>query len=161
MEELKNIEEITNKFIEDAEDFIRRYKEQEDKIHKVDPIKDLELGNKMFNTNVNQDYICPDWIVALLNAIDDRLELTLLNHDHKEYNSPFSNTAEKFKNDVFEVEAYSWDDDYEQPYNFKCGDIEISWYKYLGRDTTINGNYSAEYIVEMFNKCIQSLKDMK
>ena len=122
--------------------------------------KDLELGNLMFNTNTNQCYKCPEWVIALLKEIDNRLEITLHNLYHKPYNSPFDNTAEKFKNKVFEVEAYSWDDEYQQPYNFKCGDVEISWYKYLGRDTTINGQYDAEYLIKMFNKCIISLKDM-
>ena len=65
-----------------------------------------------------------------------------------------------FKNDIFEVQAYSWDDEVHQPYNFKCDDIEISWYKYLGRDTTINGEYEPQKIIDMFNKCLQSILDM-
>ena len=130
------------------------------KDEKICPLEDLELGNLAFNNNAIQWYKCPEWIVALIGAIDNRLEITLHNLYHKAYNSPFDNTAEKFKNDVFEVEAYNWNDDYVQPYNFKCGDVEISWYKYLGRDTTINGQYTADYIIDMFNKCIESLREM-
>lgn len=121
---------------------------------------ELELGNLMFNTNVNQTYKCERYIVALLDALDDQLSRVMWNKEQKEYDSPFENTANSFKNEVFEVQAYSWDDEVSQPYNFKCGNIEISWYKYLGRDTTINGQYSPEEIINMFNKCIESILEM-
>ena len=118
---------------------------------------DLELGNMMFNTNVNQNFNCSDWIVALLRDLDRTLCRVMWNINQEEYDSPFANTANTFKNDVFEVQAYNWNDEVEQPYNFKCGDIEISWYKYLGRDTTINNEFDNAYIIEMFNKCKLSL----
>lgn len=120
----------------------------------------MELGNLMFNTNKNQQYECPRWIVALLNELDNQLDRVMWNNTQKEYHSPFENTANSFKNDVFEVQAYDWNDDVEQPYNFKCGNIEISWYKYLGRDTTINGEYEPQVIIDMFNKCLKSILDM-
>ena len=41
------------------------------------------------------------------------------NINQKEYDSPFENTANKFKNDVFEVQAYSWNEDNPTSYNFK------------------------------------------
>lgn len=120
----------------------------------------MELGNLMFNTNKNQQYECPRWIVALLNELDNQLDRVMWNIHQEEYQSPFENTANSFKNDVFEVQAYDWSDDIEQPYNFKCGDIEISWYKYLGRDTTINGEYEPQVIIDMFNKCLKSILNM-
>lgn len=120
----------------------------------------MELGNLMFNTNKNQQYDCPRWIVALLNELDNQLDRVMWNIHQEEYPSPFDNTSNTFKNDVFEVQAYSWDDEVEQPYNFKCDDIEISWYKYLGRDTTINGEYEPQKIIDMFDKCLQSILDM-
>ena len=118
---------------------------------------DLELGNLMFNTNRNQVYNCPDWVVALLSDINRRLKIVAWNADRKDFDSPFENTGNRWANDVFEVQAYSWDDEVEQPYNFKCGDIEISWYKYLGRDTTINGEYTENEIISMYNKCMNSI----
>ena len=120
----------------------------------------MELGNLMFNPNINQQYECPRWIVALLNELDNQLDRVMWNNTQKEYSSPFENTSNSFKNNVFEVQAYDWNDDVEQPYNFKCDDIEISWYKYLGRDTTINGEYEPQKIIDMFNKCLQSILDM-
>lgn len=121
---------------------------------------DLELGNLMFNTNKNQVYNCPDWVVALLSDINRRLKIVAWNADRKDFDSPFENTGNRWANDVFEVQAYSWNDEEEQQYNFKCDDIEISWYKYLGRDTTINGDYSEEEIIKMYNKCIKSLRKL-
>lgn len=120
----------------------------------------MELGNLMFNTNKNQQYKCPRWVVALLKELDNQLDRVMWNSTQKEYPSPFENTANSFKNDIFEVQAYDWNDDIEQPYNFKCEDIEISWYKYLGRDTTINGQYEPQKIIDMFNKCLKSILDM-
>ena len=122
--------------------------------------ENLELGNIMFNTNKNQQYDCPRWVVALLDSLDSELDRVMWNIHQEEYQSPFENTANTFKNDVFEVQAYSWNEDIEQPYNFKCDDIEISWYKYLGRDTTINGKYEPQKIIDMFNKCLNSILDM-
>lgn len=120
----------------------------------------MELGNIIFNTNKNQQYECPRWVVALLKELDNQLDRVMWNIHQEEYQSPFENTANSFKNDVFKVQAYDWSDDIEQPYNFKCGDIEISWYKYLGRDTTINGEYEPQVIIDMFNKCLKSILDM-
>lgn len=120
----------------------------------------MELGNLMFNTNKNQQYDCPRWIVALLNELDNQLDRVMWNIHQEEYPSPFDNTSNTFKNDVFEVQAYDWNDEVHQPYNFKCDDIEISWYKYLGRDTTINGEYEPQKIIDMFDKCLQSILDM-
>ena len=120
----------------------------------------MELGNLMFNTNKNQQYDCPRWIVTLLNELDNQLDRVMWNIHQEEYPSPFDNTSNTFKNDVFEVQAYDWNDEVRQPYNFKCDDIEISWYKYLGRDTTINGKYKPQKVIDMFNKCLNSILDM-
>jgi len=119
---------------------------------------ELELGNLMFNTNKNQTYSCPDWVVALLRDLSRRLSRIKYNMQQTEYDSPFDNTGNEYYNGTFEVQAYNWDDDVTQPYNFKWKDVEISWYKYLGRDTTINNNYDERYLIEMYNDCKQSLE---
>lgn len=105
------------------------------------------------------EYLCPEYIIALLNYIDEKLRIIMWNKYQEEYSSPFSNTGNKFKNEVFEVEAYSWNDEIEQEYNFKYKDIKISWYKYLGRNTTINKKVTFEEIEKMFNDCVNSLKE--
>lgn len=118
---------------------------------------ELELGNLMFNTNKNQMYSCPNWVIALLREIDRTLYRVKYNMQQSDYDSPFDNTGNVYYNDVFEVQAYNWDDDTPQEYNFKWKDVKISWYKYLGRDTTINGQYEDSYLIKMFNECIESL----
>ena len=121
----------------------------------------LELGNMAFNPNTNQNFECEEFIVALLRELDRSLSRAMWNIHQKEYESPFNNTGNSFKNDVFEVQAYNWNDEISQDYNFKWKDIEISWYKYLGRDTTINKQITTEYAVEMFNECLKSIKEME
>ena len=130
---------------------------------------DLELGNIAFNSNTNQIYNCPNYIIALLREIDRVLCKVMWNINQEEYDSPFSNTGNTFKNDVFEVQAYNWNDDINQEYNFiyrvdkavsNMPDLKISWYKYLGRDTTINQEVDSDIVVDIFNRCIDSLMFM-
>lgn len=73
------------------------------------------------------------------------------------YSNPFENTGAKFSNDVFEVEAYNWDDEVEQLYNFKCGSFEMSWYKYFGRGMSMNKEITEKELKEIVDKCIRSL----
>jgi hypothetical protein len=117
----------------------------------------MELGNLIFNPNQSQSYYCPDYVVALLEGIDSRLHLQLWNETQQDTESPFYNTGASFKNDTFEVEAYNWNEDICQPYNFKWRDVEISWYKHLGRDTRINKKITPNEAKEMFDECIKSL----
>lgn len=117
-------------------------------------IENLELGNIMFHNNTIQSHICPEYIIVLLRDLGDRI-------DHLTDGNPFQNTGTKFKTETFEVEAYSWDEEKKQPYNFKYKEIEISWYKCLGRDTTINGIYNPEQIIEMYNDCVKSLSKIQ
>lgn len=118
---------------------------------------DLELGDIAFNTNKQQKYNCPEWIVALLRDIERALCRVKFNLHQVEYDSPFGNTGNVFYNNVFSVQAYNWNDEISQDYNFKWDDVEISWYKYLGRDTTINGIYENDYIIRMYRECLNSL----
>lgn len=117
----------------------------------------MELGNLLFNTNKNQVFECPRYIVNLLEGLSAVMCALYETKYKQEMDSPFSNTAAKFENETFRVEAYSWDDEYEQPYNFKWKDVEISWYKYLGRDTTINQEISPQKALKMFKECLESL----
>ena len=53
---------------------------------------------------------CPNWITALLGAIDYELTRIMWNINQKDFASPFGNTGNKFKNDTFEVIAYDWNE---------------------------------------------------
>jgi len=115
-----------------------------------------ELGQALFG-QPTQEYGCPGYIYSHLSTIRDELDRVMWNIHQVEYDSPFGNTGNKYKNDVFEVCAYSWDDDVEQPYNFKYKDIEISWYKYLGRGMSMNRSVDPVEAADMLNDCIESL----
>ncbi len=70
--------------------------------------------------------------------------------------TPFYNSGATFKNDTFEVQAYSWADD-DQPYNFKFDDVEITWYKHFRRGAYINVEIEQREASEMARECIDSL----
>ena len=128
----------------------------------------LELGNLMFNSNVNQAHDCPNYIIALLNGISDRLDTIMYNIHQEEYDNPFDNTGNTFKLGNFEIQAYNWNDDIKQEYNFiyrvdktkaNMPDLKISWYKYLGRDTTINQEIDSNVMVQIFDDIMQQLDE--
>lgn len=127
-------------------------------MNKKATVKNLELGNIIFNENKNQEFICPDWVVALLKDIKERLNTALWNKYQLEMPSPFDNSNSIYDGKCFEVKAHLWSSETKRLYNFKYKNIEISWYKYLGRDTTINGEYSNEEIINMYNDIIKEIK---
>lgn len=75
-----------------------------------------------------------------------------------EFDNPFTNSGNVigFDNGTFEVHAYDWGNE-EQEYNFKCGDIEVRWYKYFGRGMYVNRAVSNDEIEAILNKCLGSL----
>lgn len=101
----------------------------------------------------------PSWVTALLSYLDSELCRVMWNIHQKDYESPFQNTGNDFKTDVFEVRAYYWGDDEEEEIkpNFKCGKVEISWYKWYGRGTRLRGDYSTEEIIDAFNQALLSI----
>ena len=131
----------------------------------------MELGNLLFNKgNNNQRYECPEYVIALLNYLDKEIQRVMWNNTQKDFDSPFDNTANTFETKKFKVQAFNWNDDYAQPYNFiyyvdknksNIDDIKISWYKYLGRDTTINQELDSSVIIDMFDDCLQSIRELE
>lgn len=105
-----------------------------------------------------KEYEVSDMLLCALEKIDEELSRIQWNINQKTYSSPFDNTANSFECPTFKVEAYSWDDNYDQPYNFKWKDVEISWYKYLGRGTFVNQNMSNDRIAEMLDDCLDALR---
>lgn len=118
-----------------------------------------ELGQMAFGQPWKQ-YECPEWIIAFLDRIRRELDRVMWNNNQEAYASPFDNSGNSFKNDVFEVSAYSWGDE-EQPYNFKWKDVEISWYKHSWRGTTINQDLEPQRGIEMLNECLASIETME
>ena len=99
-------------------------------------------------------------VISALKSIEESLDVYMWNKTQKNYNSPFGNTGNSFKNDIFEVNAYYWGTDekeIEKP-NFKYKSIEISWYKYLGRGMCIP-EMTYEELDDMLNECLKSLSN--
>lgn len=97
-------------------------------------------------------------IEATLRQIEFELCRVMWNNTQEEYASPFDNTGNRYKNDVFEVRAFDWSDEPEVEWNFKYKDIEISWYKHLGRGMDWNRPITLEELQEMLEDCLESIK---
>lgn len=102
----------------------------------------------------------PNYVQAAFRLIDEELYRVMWNINQEEFESPFDNTGNSFKNDVFEVEAYSWDDEYDQKYNFKWRDYEVRWYKHSRRDPQENREISPEECSKMLEECLKSIREM-
>lgn len=115
-----------------------------------------ELGQAGFGQPY-QKYEASELLIAALNSIREELSRVYWNNNQVEIDDPFDNTCGKYKNETFEVEAYSWGEK-KQPYNFKRKDLEISWYKSLGRGTSTNRYISPYEIDEMLEDCLRSIR---
>lgn len=113
-----------------------------------------ELGQMIFGQPY-KTFRVSNIVDAALCRIRDSLDRVMWNVHQKEYESPFGNTGNSFKCDTFEVCAYSWGDE-EQPFNFKWRDVEISWYKYLGRGMSANKEIKPDLAAELLNDCLEA-----
>ena len=116
-----------------------------------------ELGQAIWGQS-SQQYETPELLKAVLNAIRDELERVYWNNNQKEIKDPFSNTGGKYENNTFRVEAYNWNDDEEQEYNFKWQDFKVSWYKHMGRGMSMNRKISPDELNEMLQHCLKSIQ---
>ena len=120
-----------------------------------------ELGQAIFGQPW-KSVECPEYMVALLEGIRIRIGLAGGNEYQGEFD-PFDDwdDAEIFNRDHkdmgFEVWPYSWNDDIEQKYNFKFKNIEISWYKHLGRGMSMNREITKEEAIDLFDGCAKNL----
>lgn len=117
-----------------------------------------ELGQIVFG-QPHQEFDVPMIMEAAIFRIRDVLDTVMWNINQKEYDSPFSNSGNSFKNETFEAVAYSWGDD-EQAYNFAWKDLRISWYKWAGRGMSSNILITPELAAACLEDCVASLHRM-
>ena len=117
-----------------------------------------ELGQMCFGQPC-QTYEVSQLLAAALDAIRARLDIAMWNINQKDYSSPFGNTGNSFVCDVFEVHAYEWNEENEQSFNFKWKDIEVGWYKYLGRGMSVNREVKPEEIAVMLDECLAAIQE--
>jgi len=102
---------------------------------------------------------CPDFVEAGLIYLELEMERVWSNFE-LQFVSPFRNTGARFKNSVFEVNAYDWSEKSDAP-NFRIDDFEIYWYKYMGRGMYMNKDIDANMFFAYIDRCVQSIRDME
>lgn len=111
-----------------------------------------ELGQALWG-HLTKEYEASDILDAALCFLRDRLETVLWNNFQRECPSPFNNSGSRFDTEGLSIHSYSWVDD-DQPWNFKCGDIEVSWYKYLGRGMSVNKDLTPSEVSELLKTAL-------
>lgn len=115
-----------------------------------------EMGQMIFG-QPHKEFSASRMLDAALAEIRNQLDRAYWNVNQEQIVDPFGNTGGSYKNDTFEVCAYSWDEEKEQLYNFKWKDIQISWYKHSRRGVSVNMKLSNDRIEEMLEDCLKSL----
>ena len=117
-----------------------------------------ELGQAVFG-QPHQKFDAPELCEAALRHIVDELTRVRWNLNQRWPDDPLANSGPggNFKCEAFEVQAYSWSDE-EQPFNFKWRDVEISWYKWVGRGMSCNRELTPDLINEMMDDCLAALR---
>ena len=116
-----------------------------------------ELGQALFGQPHKECEVPEIWHAAL-SFLRYEIERAYWNTHQEKAANPFDNSGGEFKTPEFHAVAYSWIDE-DQPYNFKWRDIEISWYKYLGRGMSANKPLNPDLAAEMLSRCISSIRD--
>lgn len=103
-------------------------------------------------------------LIAALSAIGG--EIWRVTHNAGDIRNPMANSGHCFKCKTFEANAYDWaeldtPDDVEIPeqINFKWRDIQVSWYKCIGRGTYVNREITPDEIAEMLNDCLAACRN--
>lgn len=103
-------------------------------------------------------------LIAALDAIGGEI-WRVTNNCMPHTKNPMGNTGDKFTCDAFTAEAYDWKDEFGEEerdtpqVNFRWRDLEVEWYKYLGRGTYTNRPIKPDEIAEMLNDCLAALRD--
>lgn len=114
-----------------------------------------ELGQMLFGQQ-SQRFQGSAVLEAALQLLGENLVAAAESRKER-IDNPFSNTGASYENDVFKVEAYSWNEDYEQPFNFAWRDLRVSWYKHAGRGLSANMEHSPRLVSEMVIECLGSI----
>ena len=99
-------------------------------------------------------------VVAVLRDIGRELNRCYWNEYQDNLNSPFANTGEKYKCDVFTVHAYNWIDDNEDNFVYPKDDMHVQWYKYLGRGTEVcvPDDWTMDKLPAMLQDCKEAIR---
>ena len=96
-------------------------------------------------------------LCAALEYLESEISRVYWNKHQKEWESAFRNTGNSYKSKSFSVDAYNWGE--EKDGSFKWRDIEINWYKNLGRGTYANRDITPTEISEMLDDCLNNISE--
>ena len=120
-----------------------------------------EIGQMAFGCPTSE-FSCPDFVEAGLILLSGEIERIEGNITQKRpVDVPTGNNGSEYKTDVFEMYAYYWGDEDSlcaRP-NFKCGDFEVRWYKYLGRGMSMNREIDANGFFAIIDKCLACVRE--
>lgn len=118
-----------------------------------------ELGQLCFG-NPWSSVACPEYIAAGLEYLAREIERVEWNIGQEGYTAPGSNCGVEYITAEFEMRDYYWGEDQEmaQKPNFKCGDLEIRWYKRLGRGMSMNRPIDANEFFQKLDRCLNCLR---
>lgn len=118
-----------------------------------------ELGHAAFGQPC-KSYEASALLLAALTYIQHRLDA--LYADDPEWESPFGNNGcVPYDFGAFQVEGYDWNEDRVQPWNFKCGPVEVSWYKWFARDVSVNFDLTADQTEGMLVRCMEAIAEFE
>lgn len=99
---------------------------------------------------------------VLLDAAVERMarswERIMWNRLQREVDRPFNNSGASFETEGLAIRAYSWDDSDEQPWNLKCGEVEVSWYKHSWRGLSVNRPMTNDDIADFLSAALAALE---
>lgn len=118
----------------------------------------MNLRSNIFNETKGSIYLqdrglvdASEWIeLCELAGVD-----VLYGYELKEKNQSIT------ENNTFIIRQYDWEEPNAPAPNFehKPTGFKLWWYKYAFRSTTMNGEVTKEELLEIFQDCINSLKD--
>lgn len=120
-----------------------------------------ELGQFAFGCPTGE-FSCPNFIEAGLAYLACEIERVEWNRTQNVFHAPTRNSGTNYKTDTYEMYAYYWGDDellQERP-NFKYGEFEVRWYKYLGRGMSMNREIDANEFFDIIDKCLESTRKL-
>ena len=97
-------------------------------------------------------------LCAALEYLESEISRVYWNKHQEEWQSAFRNTGSSYRTDTFSIAAYNWGD--EKDGSFKWRDIEVNWYKNLGRGTYSNKDITPDEINEMLNDCLNNTTEI-
>lgn len=115
-----------------------------------------EIGQFAFGQPYHQ-YDGGYMLDAALMLIRRSLDRILWNRLQEDVESPFDNTGATFDTEGISIHAYSWDDDADQQWNLKCGDVEVSWYKHSWRGVSVNRELTNDDIAKFLAEAVDAI----